>query len=110
MRLASAEAGMSLTRNLCERCAGSCCQLTVVIDANDAIPPELVQLVDDGPPRMRRADDGACVALDRSTFRCTIYDARPATCRRFVMGGGYCRSIRNEDRVRIEREISLTCY
>lgn len=45
---------------------------------------------------MTRADDGWCVALDRSRMACSIYSARPDSCRRFVMAGPYCRAVRED--------------
>jgi uncharacterized protein len=39
---------------------------------------------------MRRLDDGWCVALDRQTMRCTIYERRPGVCREYAMGEGDC--------------------
>ncbi len=39
---------------------------------------------------MRRLDDGWCVALDRQTMRCTIYQRRPGVCREYAMGEGDC--------------------
>jgi len=45
---------------------------------------------------MARAANGYCVALSVGEHRhCTIYDTRPGDCRRFAMGGAYCRSERS---------------
>jgi Fe-S-cluster containining protein len=40
---------------------------------------------------MDQRGDGACVALDAVTRLCTIYDARPQTCRDFNRGSDLCR-------------------
>lgn len=40
---------------------------------------------------MDQQGDGACVALDPITKFCTIYDARPQTCREFNRGETLCR-------------------
>jgi Fe-S-cluster containining protein len=88
----------------CDRCPASCCRLTVVLGADDVVAAELLQQVGSGPPRMRHGADGACIALDRHSSRCTIYETRPAACRRFTMDGAYCRSVRRADRMRIDSE------
>ncbi len=78
----------------CTRCEAVCCRLTVVLADGDQVAAELVVRDANGIEMMARGDDGWCVALDRATRRCSIYETRPATCRRFVMGGGYCRLVR----------------
>jgi Fe-S-cluster containining protein len=45
---------------------------------------------------MARGEDGWCVALDPLRMCCSIYDQRPGICRRFEMGGGYCRATRKD--------------
>ena len=45
---------------------------------------------------MAKTADGWCVALDRSTYRCTVYATRPDACRRFVMGAPYCLAVRED--------------
>jgi Fe-S-cluster containining protein len=60
------------------------------------VPERWIQRRSDGPASMRRAADGWCAALDRTSRRCSIYSIRPAACRRFVMGGNYCISVREE--------------
>jgi uncharacterized protein len=82
--------------DLCSHCEAVCCRLTVVLMPDDRIPPWLVAEDDNGPDTMARGDDGWCVALDRQTMRCTIYEQRPAICRSFAMGGPYCLDERAE--------------
>jgi len=68
--------------------------LTVVLDASSGhIPPHLTTTLSDGVRVMAKAADGWCVALDRVNRNCGIYDSRPTVCRKFVMGGAYCRAI-----------------
>jgi len=38
-------------------------------------------------------------------MNCGIYELRPNTCRRFTMGGGYCRAIREDYRRQAARVI-----
>jgi Fe-S-cluster containining protein len=76
--------------DLCGRCAAICCRLSVVLVEGDDVPAWLVAPQVNGPDQLLRAPDGWCAALDRSTMRCSIYEQRPSTCRRFVMGGAYC--------------------
>jgi len=79
----------------CADCAALCCRLTVVLHAGDDIAPELTTTTDAGIKVMARGADGYCVALSTGDHRsCTIYDTRPGDCRRFAMGGAYCRSER----------------
>ncbi|MEO7013598.1 MAG: YkgJ family cysteine cluster protein [Dokdonella sp.] len=75
----------------CSDCEAVCCRLTVVIDKADQIPEHLVAHAENGMVTMARGADGWCIALDRVTMSCGIYAQRPGVCRRFTMGGGYCR-------------------
>jgi len=83
---------------LCSHCEAVCCRLTVYVMADDPTPAYLVDQDEHGMDVMRRRDDGWCTALDRETMRCTIYSLRPQVCRDFAMGGGDCRSVRDNDR------------
>lgn len=76
----------------CNQCQAVCCRLTVVVTAADKVPAHLLERTLTGLDVMARDQDGWCRALDRGSMRCGIYEQRPDGCRRFVMGGGYCRS------------------
>ncbi len=80
----------------CARCEAICCRLTVVILPGDAVPAGLTTHDDHGLEMMARGEDGWCVALDLDTMRCSIYEQRPQICRKFPMGGPYCRAERAE--------------
>jgi uncharacterized protein len=80
----------------CEQCQACCCQLQVILMPHDAPPPHLVEIDEHGLDVMRRLDDGWCVALDRDTLRCTIYEVRPQVCRDFATGSRECRAERDE--------------
>jgi Fe-S-cluster containining protein len=82
----------------CDRCDALCCRLTVVVFDEDAIPEHLVEHDAQGLRVMARDADGWCVALDGSTFRCSIYTTRPTICRKFAMAGPYCLEVRAEAR------------
>ena len=84
----------------CDHCDAVCCRLTVVLMPDDAVPPELIEIREDGMRLMARAADGWCAALDRRHMRCGIYEQRPGICRKFAMGGAYCRDER--ERYRLE--------
>ena len=62
-------------------CHAACCALAYPLslqDINQGIRWSL------GKPFMNaRGTDGYCVHLDRDTFRCTIYEQRPAVCRQY---------------------------
>lgn len=78
----------------CSTCAAVCCRLTVVVTADDVVPPDLLARTADGVDVMARGADGWCIALDRSRMCCSIYEQRPGVCRKFAMGGPYCRDER----------------
>jgi uncharacterized protein len=75
----------------CASCEAVCCRLTVVLEATDRIPAHLVEHGSNGVDTMAHGADGWCVALDRVNKCCGIYAQRPSVCRKFAMGGGYCR-------------------
>jgi Fe-S-cluster containining protein len=75
----------------CARCEAVCCRLTVVLDARDEVAESLVVRHANGTAVIAHAEDGWCVALDRVNKCCSIYANRPLVCRKFAMGGGYCR-------------------
>lgn len=79
----------------CDDCSALCCRLTVVLHPGDDVAAALTTTLANGIPVMARGADGYCVALSTDAHRsCTIYDTRPGDCRRFAMGGAYCRSER----------------
>lgn len=78
----------------CASCAAVCCRLVVVLEAGDDIPAALTAELPQGHRVMAHAEDGWCVAMDRTHMNCGIYANRPAVCRRFVMNGPYCKAIR----------------
>jgi Fe-S-cluster containining protein len=80
----------------CDRCEAVCCRLTVVLMPEDRVDPRFTARDDHGLEVMARGEDGWCVALDRKTMLCGIYEQRPAICRSFSMGGPYCRDERDQ--------------
>jgi Fe-S-cluster containining protein len=79
----------------CNTCEAVCCRLTVYLMPDDAVPAWLSVHDEHGMEQMAKGDDGWCVALDRNSMRCTIYEQRPGVCRKFAMGGPYCRDERD---------------
>lgn len=70
---------------------GRCCHLVVELSAEtDCVPDHLV-VERNGVRCMDQHGDGACVALDRRTQGCTIYEHRPQVCRDFQRGEALCR-------------------
>lgn len=63
---------------------------------------------DDDPPRqmtlrdpwggwvMRRLEDGWCIALDRRSMLCTIYEQRPFVCGEYQVGDYDCLEERKQ--------------
>lgn len=94
----------------CDTCDAVCCRLTVVLQAGDDIAAHLTDYTDAGLQVMARDEFGWCVAVDPAGGGCTIYDARPEVCRRFLMGGPYCRAIREDYADRGERNIPLQMF
>lgn len=78
----------------CGDCEAVCCRLTVVLLPGDSVPAWFTEHDARGLECMAKADDGWCVALDRTSMRCSIYERRPTICRAFAMGGAYCRDER----------------
>jgi uncharacterized protein len=62
----------------------------------DDPPPALTEQDRWGGWVMSRGEDGLCVAVDRNTMRCTIYERRPTNCRDFAMGSYDCLAMRAE--------------
>ena len=100
---------MSIDRTVqCSACDAACCRLTVVLMPGDNVPERLTTHTEAGLHVMDRDEDGWCVAVDSARMCCSIYETRPAICRKFAMGGPYCREIRADLADRYAREIPLT--
>lgn len=92
----------------CSACDAVCCRLTVVLLPGDSVPGHLTARTREGLHVMDRDDDGWCVAIDAARMCCSIYDTRPAICRRFAMGGPYCVDVRAEYASHYPRAIPST--
>ena len=80
----------------CQHCAACCCRMPVLVLGDPQVPERYVREDESGLAFMAQGDDGWCVALDRNTLRCTIYEWRPQICRDFAMGGLDCQDIRQQ--------------
>ena len=94
----------------CDRCDAVCCRLTVVLMADDDVPLRFTTRNAHGIDIMARDEEGWCVAIDPARMSCSIYAQRPAICRKFEMGGPYCREVRADYADRNARGIPLTLY
>lgn len=74
----------------CAGC-GRCCHLVVELSPVFDDVPAALTVEHDGVRCMDQHGDGACVALDRATRLCTIYEQRPQVCRDFARAGALCR-------------------
>ncbi len=74
----------------CSHCAACCCRLEVMLMGDDDIPAALSVEDKWGGSVMRRLDDGWCVAVDRDTMKCSIYEIRPGVCRDYQVGDSDC--------------------
>jgi Fe-S-cluster containining protein len=63
----------------------------VLLMAGDDPPRRYVRTDAWGGEVMARGDDGWCLAVDRTTMRCTIHPRRPTVCREYPEGGDDCR-------------------
>jgi len=59
---------------------------------------------------MARDEEGWCVAVDPKRMCCSIYEQRPAICRKFAMGSPYRRDERASYQDHMLRGIPLTLY
>lgn len=91
----------------CSACDAVCCRLTVVVMPDDPVPRQYVERSVQGLDVMARDSDGWCVAVDHSRMCCSIYELRPAICRKFAMGSSYCREEREKYRTRFDQGIEL---
>lgn len=94
----------------CERCDAVCCRLTVVLMPEDSVPEHYTDYTDAGLHVMAQDAEGWCVAVDSHHLHCTIYEDRPSICRRFSMGGPYCREVRRDYQDHMRKGIPLTMY
>ena len=94
----------------CQSCDAVCCRLTVVVMPEDNVPRHLVERTTRGLEVMARDEEGWCVAVDHRHMHCSIYDQRPAICRKFAMGGPACREVRADYADRNARGIPLRLY
>lgn len=67
----------------CKGCAACCFRLLVTLDEGDKVPEHLIEKGESGGWEMKQREDGSCIALDRRTLLCTVYDQRPTACRAF---------------------------
>ena len=68
----------------------------MVLLPGDDVPERLTEWTDEGLHVMARDEDGWCVAVDGARHCCSIYESRPAICRKFAMGGPYCQAVRQD--------------
>ncbi|KKO50654.1 Fe-S oxidoreductase [Arsukibacterium sp. MJ3] len=80
----------------CASCQACCCRLEVMIISDTGVPKQHIAVDEWGGETMLRLDDGWCSALDRDTYRCTIYQQRPWVCREFATGSYECLTERAE--------------
>lgn len=74
----------------CATCVAACCRLEVWCLTDTGVPPRLTVRDPRGGLVMRRLEDGWCIALDRDSLLCRIYDRRPLVCRELVVGSPEC--------------------
>jgi len=94
----------------CAHCDAVCCRLTVVLMPEDDVPARFTTRDPRGVHVMARDEDGWCVAIDQGRMCCSIYEQRPAICRKFRMDGPYCRDVRADYTDRNARGIPLAFY
>lgn len=91
----------------CMSCDAICCRLTVIVMPDDIVPDHFTEITPEGLHVMARDEEGWCVAVDSARMCCSIYELRPAICRKFAMGGPYCRDVREIHATHYPRDIDL---
>lgn len=81
----------------CASCEACCCRLQVMLLTETGVPEHYIESDEWGGQSMARLEDGWCVALDRNTMLCTIYELRPLVCREFEAGSYECMVERAEN-------------
>ena len=84
----------SETQVSCSNCKACCCRLEVMLISDTGVPVKHIAVDQWGGETMLRLDDGWCSALDRTTYKCTIYENRPDICRDFEMASYECKTER----------------
>ena len=74
----------------CASCQACCCRLQVMLITETGVPAHLIARDKTGVEFMAQGEDGWCVAVDRQTMKCTIYEVRPWVCREFAAGDYEC--------------------
>jgi len=62
--------------------------------SDTGVPEQYITVDNWGGETMLRLEDGWCSALDRETYRCSIYENRPWGCREFEMASYECHTER----------------
>ncbi len=78
----------------CARCKACCCRQEAMLFGDTEVPDNLTEINIQGERSMARLEDGLCIALDRKTMTCTIYESRPWICAEFEMGEYECIAAR----------------
>ena len=77
----------------CSTCKALCCRLEIrLIEEDDFnnVPEHLTEKTASLYTAMKRSRDGFCIAVDRGTMLCTIYNQRPSLCREYEVGDYDC--------------------
>lgn len=71
---------------------------------DDEPPAQFIERDDHGAEIMGKGEDGWCLALDRDSMSCSIYQQRPWVCREFAMASEDCIEVRDDWR-RIQLQV-----
>jgi Fe-S-cluster containining protein len=63
-------------------CKAACCKLSFALSRQD-IEESIIKWDLGHPYMIAKEDDGYCVHLDKTTYRCRIWEKRPVPCRGF---------------------------
>jgi len=67
---------------LMSRCRAKCCTLTFAL-TKEEVGEGKIRHNPERPYFIARDEDGYCPHLERSTFRCSVWEDRPLRCRRY---------------------------
>lgn len=76
----------------CSNCRALCCRVEIRLIEDDDfnIDAHLTEQTPSLYTIMKKSSDGWCVALDRKTMLCTIYEERPYLCSEYEVGSYDC--------------------
>ena len=88
--------------DVCEGCGAACCRgyftssptKIISLRFGEAVPDSMTQWDESHVYKIMKIDAGVCIALDKETNRCNIYENRPFVCRDVNPNSMLCQTSR----------------